>query len=243
MVAAAGLMLGGCVADRAGPTAKVATFDQGTIDRYGPRPNEKFALPASDISRVRPQYLRREVAYSGNERPGTIVVDTQNRYLFLVMENGRAMRYGIGVGKEGLSWGGVATIQRKAEWPRWTPTADMIARDPDRNAKWAGGMDGGLGNPLGPRAMYLYQNGRDTLYRIHGTTEPWTIGSAVSSGCIRLINQDVIDLYNRVPTGTTVIVLHDGSPMEQVQQVVAQVGTSVQKGLSQLVDSLPKRGQ
>ena len=153
------------------------------------------------------------------------------------------MRYGIGVGKEGLAWGGVATIQRKAAWPGWTPTSDMIARDPERNGPWKNGMAGGLGNPLGPRAMYLYQDGRDTMFRIHGTTEPNTIGSAVSSGCIRLINQDVIDLYNRVPTGTTVIVMHDGGPMEQFQAVATSVGQSLSSGVESLAKLLPQRGQ
>ncbi|MBM6594259.1 L,D-transpeptidase [Microvirga sp. BT291] len=175
---------------------------------YGPRPNEAFPLPATDISEVDPRYLRQEVAYSGRERPGTIVVDTGNRFLYLIMENGRALRYGIGVGAEGMLWSGRARVGRKASWPRWTPTADMIRRDPKRNRPWAGGMPGGLGNPLGPRALYLYQGDTDTMYRLHGTTEPWSIGEAVSSGCIRLFNQDIIDLFNRVPVGTPVVVLN-----------------------------------
>ena len=123
-------------------------------------------------------------------------------------EGGRAIRYGIGVGKEGLAWSGRARVGRKAAWPRWTPTASMIRREPERNARWAGGMEGGLSNPLGARALYLYDNGRDTMYRIHGTTEPWSIGQSVSSGCIRLFNQDIIDLYSRVPVGSPVVVLN-----------------------------------
>jgi lipoprotein-anchoring transpeptidase ErfK/SrfK len=175
---------------------------------YGERPDEQFPLPATDLSEVDPRYLRREVAYPTREQPGTIIVDTDNKYLYLVRENGRAIRYGIGVGKQGMSWRGRATVGRKAAWPRWTPTAAMIARDPQKNGPWAGGMQAGLDNPLGARALYLYQGDRDTLYRIHGTTEPWSIGQSVSSGCIRLFNQDIIDLHSRVPTGTTVVVLN-----------------------------------
>jgi lipoprotein-anchoring transpeptidase ErfK/SrfK len=116
------------------------------------------------------------------------------------------MRYGVGVGREGLAFTGTAEIGGKAEWPHWTPTPDMIKREPKRYAKWAGGMDGGTDNPLGARALYLFKEGKDTLYRIHGTNEPNTIGHAVSAGCIRMMNQDVIDLYRRVPTKTKVVV-------------------------------------
>lgn len=175
---------------------------------YGERPDEQFPLPATDLSEVDPRFLRQEVAYPTREQPGTIIVDTDNRYLYLVRENGRAIRYGIGVGKQGMSWRGRATVARKAAWPRWTPTAAMVARDPEKNGPWAGGMQAGLDNPLGARALYLYQGDRDTLYRIHGTSEPWSIGKSVSSGCIRMFNQDIIDLHSRVPTGTTVVVLN-----------------------------------
>jgi len=177
---------------------------------YGERPQEQFPLPATDLSEVDPRYLRKEVAYPTREQPGTIVVDTDNRYLYLVRENGRAIRYGIGVGKQGMSWRGRASVGRKAAWPRWTPTPAMIARDPEKNGPWAGGMQAGLDNPLGARALYLYQGSRDTLYRIHGTNEPWTIGKSVSSGCIRMFNQDIIDLHSRVPTGSNVVVLNRG---------------------------------
>lgn len=175
---------------------------------YGEQPDETFPLPATDLSEVDERFLRQEVSYPTREAPGTIVVDTDNRFLYLVREGGRAIRYGIGVGKQGMSWRGRATIARKAEWPRWTPTPAMIARDPGKNGPWAGGMEAGLDNPLGARALYLYQGNRDTLYRIHGTSEPWSIGKSVSSGCIRMFNQDIIDLYSRVPTGTTVLVLN-----------------------------------
>ncbi len=173
---------------------------------YAAMPEERFPIPEVDFDEVDPRVLRRIVDDPTGEAPGTLVVDTPSRALYLVMEGGQALRYGVGVGREGLSWQGRAVIQRKAEWPRWTPTKDMIAREPEKNAKWANGMDPGLENPLGARALYLYRDNRDTLYRIHGTNDPSSIGSAVSSGCIRLINQDIIDLYNRVPEGTQVLV-------------------------------------
>lgn len=173
---------------------------------YAAMPEERFPIPEVDFDDVKPSVLRRMVDDPTGEAPGTVVVDTPSRALYLVMDGGQALRYGVGVGREGLSWQGRAVIQRKAEWPRWTPTKDMIAREPEKNAKWANGMDPGLENPLGARALYLYRDNRDTLYRIHGTNDPSSIGSAVSSGCIRLINQDIIDLYNRVPEGTRVLV-------------------------------------
>lgn len=178
---------------------------------YGPQPQEQFPLPATDISRVDPQFYRQQVRYDTPERPGTIVVDTANRFLYLVQENGMAMRYGIGVGKAGLEFEGRGEVGRKAEWPRWTPTRSMIEREPDRYGPLADGMSPGLENPLGPRALYLHKDGRDTLYRIHGTTEAWSIGQAMSSGCIRLFNPDIIDLYGRVPAGAPVVVLQEPS--------------------------------
>ncbi|MDP8919003.1 MAG: L,D-transpeptidase [Pseudomonadota bacterium] len=199
--------LAACVSTQAPVQQAVRRIDPAYAAMYGPRPDEPHPLPATDISEVDPQFLRREVAYYGREEPGTVVVDTTARYLYLVREGGRAIRYGIGVGKEGLAWSGRARVGRKAAWPRWTPTAAMIKREPERNAKWAGGMEGGLNNPLGARALYLYDNGVDTMYRIHGTTEPWSIGQSVSSGCIRMFNQDIIDLHSRVPVGSPVVVL------------------------------------
>ncbi|TSJ60947.1 L,D-transpeptidase [Starkeya sp. 3C] len=175
---------------------------------YAALDGEPYPVPAVDLSRIDPRFLRREVAYATREEPGTIVVDVEARYAYLVREGGRALRYGVGVGREeGFNFRGAATIARKAEWPRWTPTPDMIRREPERYGKYAGGLPGGPGNPLGPRALYLYRDGRDTLYRLHGTVEPWTIGTMVSSGCIRLLNQDIIDLYRRVPAGTRAVVL------------------------------------
>ncbi|MEP1291018.1 MAG: L,D-transpeptidase [Nitratireductor sp.] len=138
---------------------------------------------------------------------GTIVVAPRDRYLYLIEGPGLARRYGIGVGKAGLAFSGSALVGRKAKWPSWRPTDNMIRRDPKKYARYAGGMKGGPGNPLGSRALYLYRDGRDTLYRIHGTTEPWTIGKAVSNGCIRMVNDHVEDLYERVPVGAQVVVV------------------------------------
>ena len=207
------------------------------VAMYGPHPDERFPLPAMDISRVNPKYFRQQVAYQTMEPAGTIVIDTQNRFLYLVQGEGMAMRYGIGVGKAGLEFEGTARIGRKAEWPRWTPTQNMIEREPERNLKWAGGMEPGLTNPLGPRALYLYDNGRDTMFRIHGTTEPHTIGKAVSSGCIRMFNQDVIDLYNRVPVGTKVVVLHNSHPLDQFGDAMASVADSLGEGLTNIANA------
>ncbi|PKA40987.1 L,D-transpeptidase [Rhizobium sullae] len=152
---------------------------------------------------IEPQYLPQMVDYQTKERPGTIVIDTNNRFLYLVMANGKARRYGVGVGKPGFEWAGVHKITRKSEWPIWTPPSDMISREAAKGHYLPARMDGGPENPLGSRAMYL----GSTLYRIHGTNAPWTIGSAVSSGCIRLRNEDVVDLYERVTVGTRVIVM------------------------------------
>ena len=159
------------------------------------------------ITKIEPRNIRQVVDNTTGQPAGTIVVDPRNRFLYLVMENGKAMRYGIGVGQAGMEFQGRAVIGRKAAWPGWTPTKNMIARNPDRYAKWAGGMEGGIGNPLGARALYLYKDGVDTMLRIHGTTEPASIGRSVSNGCIRMINDHVIDLYNRVPVGSQVLII------------------------------------
>jgi lipoprotein-anchoring transpeptidase ErfK/SrfK len=147
-----------------------------------------------------------EIADPTGQPPGTIYIDTREKYLYYVLPNRKAIRYGVATGDEAFGWTGEAVVQRKAEWPRWTPPAEMLARWPHL-APRAGGMEGGPENPLGARALYLYQNGKDTLYRIHGTNEPETIGRAASSGCIRMRNIDVIDLFNRVPNGAKVIVV------------------------------------
>ena len=177
--------------------------------RYGAIGNEPFPVPDVDLAARDPELARQEVPFSGPYRPGTVVVNVAQRRLYLVQGGGRALRYAVGVGRaEALNFHGDAIIGRKAEWPSWTPTQTMIRTMP-RYAAYAGGMPGGIDNPLGARALYLYRNGQDTYFRLHGTTEPETIGTAVSSGCIRLVNQDIIDLYNRVPVGASVVVLQD----------------------------------
>jgi lipoprotein-anchoring transpeptidase ErfK/SrfK len=173
---------------------------------------EPFPIPAVDLSRIDPQFLRRNVTYPTSEPPGTIVIDPAARFLYLVQEGGQAIRYGVGVGREGFGWSGIANVREKREWPDWYPPMEMIQRQPELRRQLAElqsgvGLPGGQHNPLGARALYLWQGNKDTLYRIHGTLEPWTIGSSVSSGCIRMINQDVIDLYQRTPIDTKVVVL------------------------------------
>jgi lipoprotein-anchoring transpeptidase ErfK/SrfK len=175
--------------------------------RYGETVDNGYRIPAVDLTEINPSLLRSVVRYNIPYRPGTIVVDVASRHLNLVVENGSAIRYAVGVGREeALNFRGSAVIGRKSEWPTWTPTESMIERIP-KYARYAGGMPGGIANPLGARALYLYKDGRDTFFRIHGTNEPESIGKAVSSGCIRMLNQDVIDLYARVPIGAPVIVL------------------------------------
>jgi len=182
---------------------------QNYAQLYGPLPNEKFPIPAIDLDKVPSKYYRRSVVYPSNERVGTVIVDTNNFYLYLIEGNNRAMRYGVGLGRAGFEWEGRARIQWKQEWPKWTPPEEMIERQPELEKYSAenGGMPPGLNNPLGARALYIFQDGVDTLYRIHGTPEYWTIGKAVSSGCVRMMNQDVIDLYNRAKTRVPIIVL------------------------------------
>lgn len=179
---------------------------------YAEADNEPFPVPALRLSDVDPTYLRKSVYYPTDEPPGTIVVDPQRHFLYFVEGGGRAIRYGVGVGRTGFGWSGVATVHNKQEWPDWYPPKEMIARQPELRQQLDDlqgglGMPGGPRNPLGSRAMYLWQGDKDTLYRIHGTVEPWTIGKSVSSGCIRMINQDVIDLYMRAAVGAKVIVL------------------------------------
>lgn len=163
-----------------------------------------FDIPAVETALLADGYKRVQVPYAGEESPGTVVVDPYARKLYLVEEGGMAMRYGVAVGRQGLSFRGEGKIGRKEEWPSWTPTANMVRTRPDLYLEFAGGKSGGLDNPLGARAMYLYRNGRDTMFRIHGTMDPPSIGHATSAGCIRLFNQDAIDLYNRVKIGAKV---------------------------------------
>lgn len=182
---------------------------------YGALDGEAFPVPAVALDGIDPDFLRATVPYATSEPPGTIVVDPAAHYLYLVLEGGQAIRYGVGVGREGFGWSGRATVRLKRVWPDWHPPRAMIERQPELRRLLTSlpsgtGMAGGPDNPLGARALYLFEGGRDTLYRIHGTTEPASIGKSVSSGCIRMLNQDVIDLYDRVPTGATVVVLGAG---------------------------------
>ena len=189
-------------------TAVVATTTLATAASANPfilfgqpfQPSVEQAIPGTEDTFQAPARLRRQIVdYRTAEAPGTIIVDTPNTYLYLVLGNGKAMRYGIGVGRDGFTWSGTQAITKKAEWPTWTPPAEMIARQPYLPRYMAGGP----GNPMGARAMYL----GNTIYRIHGTNDPSTIGGRVSSGCIRLTNEDVTDLYSRINIGTKVIVL------------------------------------
>lgn len=186
---------------------------------YGPAGGEPFRVPAVNLSRVGAAFLRTRVPYATREPAGTIVIDPRQHFLYFVNGDGTAMRYGVGVGRQGFAWKGVATINSKQEWPDWYPPKEMLERQPElmkvmKELRSGVGMPGGPRNPLGARAMYLWQNNKDTLYRIHGTTEPWTIGTNASSGCIRMINQDAIDLYQRVNVGAKVVVLGSGASNE-----------------------------
>lgn len=196
-----------------GALATIATATLGASEAAA----EKFPISRADIQKVPSKFRKKTVHFQGDYPAGTIVVDTRNKFLYLVQPGGRAIRYGIGVGRQGFSWSGAAVIKRKAKWPTWTPPAAMVARD-EFAARWANGMPGGPKNPLGARALYLYQGNVDTLYRIHGTFVPSSIGKAVSSGCIRMINADVADLYDRVQTGTRVVVLQGRSPLVAEEQ-------------------------
>ena len=219
---ATGTALAGCVSPL-GPTAtRPALPPSGPLrgeartgdyaKTYAEVTGEKGPIPSVEYTKLDRAFLRQEVDYGGREKPGTIVVDPKGHFLFLVGDGGRAMRYGVGVGKEGFAWSGAAEIRSKQEWPDWYPPPEMIKRRPDIKPQLTKlqsgiGMHGGKDNPLGARAMYLWQDNKDTLFRIHGTVEPETIGTSVSSGCIRMINQDVMDLYARTPVGTKVVVL------------------------------------
>lgn len=201
-------LLAGCsTIDGPSATKSLSPLASAPVAHYAALDAEKFPVEAVDTSQMDPRFLKQPVAYRSPYPVGTIVVDPHNRFLYLIQKDGQAIRYGVGVGREGLAFSGTGIVQNKREWPNWTPTSAMIAREPKRYAKWAGGMDGGVGNPLGARALYLFKDGKDTRYRIHGTIEPESIGKAVSSGCIRMMNQDIIDLYSRTPIGTKVVVL------------------------------------
>lgn len=208
-VAGAGAALAGCTM----PTEadfRSATLGYRPVPQLGTPEAEPFQVPRVDMNRIPRSYHRQLVESLGMHEPGTVIVDVRSKHLYYQLDRDSAIRYGVGVGREGFAWGGEARIGRKAEWPRWTPPAEMIARD-QKLAKWADGMEGGPANPLGARALYLYQGRNDTLFRIHGTNEPMSIGQAMSSGCIRMLNTDVIDLYERARIGTPVVVYQAGA--------------------------------
>jgi lipoprotein-anchoring transpeptidase ErfK/SrfK len=181
----------------------LGSFQIFTAD-YGSRTDAGYRIPPIPITKVPRQYHRQIVSYRTDEAPGTIIVDTGAKFLYFVLPEGRAVRYGIGVGREGFEWSGTARVGAKREWPVWTPPPEMIRRQPQL-AKWRNGQPPGPTNALGARALYLFNKG-DTGYRLHGTPEWWSIGKAMSSGCVRLLNQDIIDLYNRAQVGAKVIV-------------------------------------
>lgn len=195
--AARGAKIGNLVDIKPSGGMTESDFFAGEIEDSGKR------IPGTNMKAIPEQFRRQLVKYAHKEPPGSLVIDTKNHFLYVTFENNTALRYGVGVGREGFQWFGRAQVGRKAEWPAWVPPAEMRQRRPDLPAR----MEGGPGNPLGPRALYLYRDGRDLIYRLHGTTEPWSIGADVSSGCIRLLNEDVIDLYQRAPVGTRVLVL------------------------------------
>ena len=179
-----------------------------------PAASERFRASIEEYRVVPTRFLPQAVDYATQEQPGTIVIDTDQRFLYLVLAPGRARRYGVAVGRDGFAWSGTATIQRKTRWPTWYPPREMRARDREAR-RWRYGMPGGPRNPLGARALYLFKGNADTLFRIHGTREPKSIGKAVSSGCIRMLNADVAELFERVPIGTKVVVLSSPKALAQ----------------------------
>jgi lipoprotein-anchoring transpeptidase ErfK/SrfK len=199
------------------PVVIGAAGDFGSM--YGEIQDGKFRVPAVRPSDLDPAFRRARVTYASKEAPGTIIVDPAEHYLYHVEASGQAMRYGVGVGREGFGWSGEATVHNKQEWPDWYPPKEMLERRPDLVKQMSQlqsglGMAGGPENPLGARAHYLWHDNADTYFRIHGTNEPATIGKSVSSGCIRMVNQDVMDLYQRTTVGTKVIVLGNAQPQK-----------------------------
>ena len=191
--------LAGCASSDDLSRAEAAKF-------YAAVPNEKFPIPAVDIGKIDPKYFRQIVRYDTKEAPGTIIIDPANYHLYRVEGDGIATRYGANVSRPGFLWSGEVYVGRKAEWPTWTPPKEMIARQPEAR-KYAGGMPGGLENPLGARVLYLYKNGVYTVYTIYSTSDPDTIGHGITSGCTGLLSQDMIDLYSRTPVKTKVVML------------------------------------
>jgi lipoprotein-anchoring transpeptidase ErfK/SrfK len=193
-----GLLLAGCMQATLSPSSQAS---------FTPRDRQLLANPPYARASIPETYQRHLVDYQGREQPGTILVDTDAKFLYYVMPQGKAIRYGVAVGEEAMAWSGTATIGRMSEWPDWIPTREIQAR----LGPYPSRVSGGPANPLGARALYLYEGGKDTLYRIHGTNQPEYIGQAISSGCIRMTNEDVIDLYDRARLGATVVVLPPGA--------------------------------
>ncbi|MDK1384487.1 L,D-transpeptidase [Sinorhizobium sp. 8-89] len=197
--------------------AATALFGATNASAFTPANALEATAKRSDIllaayqKRPPQRYWRTKVRFRTNEAPGTIIVDTNNKYLYYIDGPNRATRYGIGVGREGFGWSGVVKVGRKAEWPSWTPPAEMRVREAAKGRILPITQQGGIDNPLGARALYLYKGGRDTIFRIHGTNQPWTIGQNMSSGCIRMMNEDVEHLYDRAGIGTKVIVIGPGN--------------------------------
>jgi len=211
MVCSTSAVLAGCSTSGSGRTTGFARRDPEFNPRkiYAAKPDEQFPLPAVPYKEIPKQFYRQRVNFRTKEKPGTLIVNTKTFFLHLVEPEGKAMRYGVGLGRAGFEWAGRARVAWKQQWPKWTPPAEMIEREPHLE-KWSeknGGMPPGLENPLGARALYIFQGNEDTLYRLHGSPEHKSIGKAVSSGCVRLLNQDVIDLYNRVRSNSKIVVL------------------------------------
>ncbi|MGS1095921.1 L,D-transpeptidase [Aquamicrobium terrae] len=216
------------------PPEPQAQPELGSYDiMYGPVFDGGYEVPAVPYRKIDPKFLRQIVPDPTGERPGTIVVDTSQHFLYLVREDGQAIRYGVGLGRAGFEWAGRAVVQYKREWPKWTPPDEMVARQPELE-KYSirnGGMPPGLMNPLGARALYIFQNNEDTLYRIHGSPEWHSIGKSISSGCVRLMNQDIIDLYSRVPGKTPILVTNGlGAPVANVDPTGTPVDAGVPEG-------------
>jgi lipoprotein-anchoring transpeptidase ErfK/SrfK len=197
LVVQLGLVLGGCMQSTLSPASQASLT---------PRDRQLLAGAPYTQANIPEQYRRHIVDYPYKDPPGTILVDSDARYLYFVQPQGKAIRYGVAVGEEAMAWSGVATVGRMAEWPDWIPTPEIQAR----LGPYPSRIQGGPANPLGARALYLYERNKDTLYRIHGTNQPEYIGQAISSGCIRMTNEDVIDLFDRVKVGATVVVLAPG---------------------------------
>lgn len=205
------LTLAGCSTTGSRPTLSAAepvrpVIPADILAMYAARPDEDYLVPAADITHLDPRFWRQEVDNTTGQPEGQVVVDTANFFLYFTLPNGRAMRYGVGLGRAGFEWSGKGHIAYKRKWPTWTPPAEMIARQPELEI-YRRGQPPGLLNALGARALYIHQGNRDTLYRLHGTMDVASIGKAVSSGCVRLLFQDVIDLHDRVPNGAPIVVL------------------------------------